>query len=595
MTSHQIFKTISSLSYDNPTSVSTQHEGTNQMIREIKHLKEYTFTLQKQNDKKENFFLTNFHINTLRDSIHKNEKYKQILNNKSSSIRPKLTLRKYPKTKTTQYERNNTMTISSLDDQSNSDYNRYKTITKPTILPYTAKSRNYYFANYANVRKESLTNFNARSKEIRLKRIENHIRQDTLFKYENTQKNRIDQVDLDIHNYSTTLEYLKTFAQYSDAYMKFLHKTIDEESTKNQELREKKIFLLNDRQKINRRLHKMQVLCENNFQNKFFLLCVKNNTNQVKDFCDADRKEYEEEQEKIKNLLHITVVETDNVNNPHQGQKIFTTKRISQISESDLIIARGFKKPRPPYKIFDSAEEFKNNLNSISLMVANLLNIYNGKQEELRALRNELEEKREEMKAKMKEMITVNEDEVRAQEVILRNLKKKNMELVKYKESLPKTNKMSYMTLYTKIYQIYNNINSHYPLTQKKRFCYETVKTTPLDCLKALELATNFLAIEKENFKRNHPKQYNESKKEIDKEKKNTQTQLAILKEKERVKNKILKIIQKNKKLIIKPKLRVSTTYYIPKKKTYKIQTNKTEDNLKEIAQEMNDIFNEDI
>ena len=595
MTSHQIFKTISSLSYDNPTSVSTQHEGTNRMIREIKHLKEYTFTLQKQNDKKENFFLTNFHINTLRDSIHKNEKYKQILNNKSSSIRPKLTLRKYPKTKTTQYERNNTMTISSLDDQSNSDYNRYKTITEPTILPYTAKSRNYYFANYANVRKESLTNFNARSKEIRLKRIENHIRRDTLFKYENTQKNRIDQVDLDIHNYSTTLEYLKIFAQYSDAYMKFLHKTIDEESTKNQELRERKIFLLNDRQKINRRLHKMQVLCENNFQNKFFLLCVKNNTNQVKDFCDADRKEYEEEQEKIKNLLHITVVETDNVNNPHEGQKIFTTKRISQISESDLIIARGFKKPRPPYKIFDSAEEFKNNLNSISLMVANLLNIYNGKQEELRALRNELEEKREEMKAKMKEMITVNEDEIRAQEVILRNLKKKNMELVKYKESLPKTNKMSYMTLYTKIYQIYNNINSHYPLTQKKRFCYEKVKTTPLDCLKALELATNFLAIEKENFKRNHPKQYNESKKEIDKEKKNTQTQLAILKEKERVKNKILKIIQKNKKLIIKPKLRVSTTYYIPKKKKYKIQTNKTEDNLKEVAQEMNDIFNEDI
>lgn len=595
MTSHQIFKTISSFSYDNPTSVSTQHEGTNRMIREIKHLKEYTFTLQKQNDKKENFFLTNFHINTLRDSIHKNEKYKQILNNKSSSIRPKMTLRKYPKTKTTQYERNNTMTISSLDDQSNGDCNRYKTITEHTILPYTAKSRNYYFANYANVRKESLTNFNDRLKEIRLKRIENHIRQDTLFKYENTQKNRIDQVDLDIHNYSTTLEYLKIFAQYSDAYMKFLHKTIDEESTKNQELRERKIFLLNDRQKINRRLHKMQVLCENNFQNKFFLLCVKNNTNQVKDFCDADRKEYEEEQEKIKNLLHITVVETDNVNNPHEGQKIFTTKRISQILESDLIIARGFKKPRPPYKIFDSAEEFKNNLNSISLMVANLLNIYNGKQEELRALRNELEEKREEMKAKMKEMITVNEDEIRAQEVILRNLKKKNMELVKYKESLPKTNKMTYMTLYTKIYQIYNNINSHYPLTQKKRFCYETVKTTPLDCLKALELATNFLSIEKENFKRNHPKQYNESKKEIDKEKKNTQTQLAILKEKERVKNKILKIIQKNKKLIIKPKLRVSTTYYIPKKKTYKIQTNKTEDNLKEIAQEMNDIFNEDI
>ena len=591
MTSHQIFKTISSLSYDNPTNVSTQHEDTNRMIREIKHLKEYTF---KQNDKKENFFLTNFHINTLRDSIHKNEKYKQILNNKSSSIRPKLTLRKYPKTKTTQYE-NNTMTISSLDDKSDSDYNRYKTITEPTILPYTTKSRNYYFANYANVRNESLTNFNARSKEIRLKRIENHIRQDTLFKYENTQKNRIDQVDLDIYNYSTTLEYLKSFAQYSDAYMKFLHKTIDEESTKNQELRERKIFLLNDRQKINRRLHKMQVLCENNFQNKFFLLCVKNNTNQVKDFCDADRKEYEEEQEKIKNLLHITVVETDNVNNPHEGQKIFTTKRISQISESDLIIARGFKKPRPPYRIFDSAEEFKNNLNSISLMVANLLNIYNEKQQELRVLRNELEEKREEMKAKMKEMITVNEDEVRAQEAILKVLKKKNMELVKYKDSLPKTNKTSYMTLYTKIYQIYNNINSLYPLSQKKRFCYETVKTTPLDCLKALELATNFLVIEKENFKRNNPKQYNESKKEIDKEKKNTQTQLAILKEKERVKNKILKIIQKNKKLIFKPKLRVSTTYYIPKKKKYKMKTNRTGDNLKEIAQEMNDIFNEDI
>ena len=36
------------------------------------------------------------------------------------------------------------------------------------------------------------------------------------------------------------------------------------------------------------------------------------------------------------------------------------------------------------------------------------------------------------VKAKMKEMITVNEDEVRAQEAILKVLKKKNMELAFY-------------------------------------------------------------------------------------------------------------------------------------------------------------------
>ena len=141
-------------------------------------------------------------------------------------------------------------------------------------------------------------------------------------------------------------------------------KKVDTETAKNNALKEKRIQLINDLQKLNKRLHKMQALCENNVQNKFFLLGVKNNTNQVEQFCSRDKKEYEKDQEKIKNLLHINVVENKDKSGASPDR--LTKKRISQISDTDLILGFAIRRATV-YKIFDSTEQFKNNLNKISL------------------------------------------------------------------------------------------------------------------------------------------------------------------------------------------------------------------------------------
>ena len=119
---------------------------------------------------------------------------------------------------------------------------------------------------------------------------------------------------------------------------------------------------MNDISKIHKRMDKMQGLCEKNFQNKLFLLCVKNNTNQIENFTKEDRNEYQFEQEKIKNYLTISVIKqpVNGKRRDTQHKKTKPLKRISQISSRDLIQFRIENRKDKNYMIFRTADEFKN-------------------------------------------------------------------------------------------------------------------------------------------------------------------------------------------------------------------------------------------
>lgn len=572
MLNHQVLPTISNISNENQSNVSTQQDYTYRMIKEVKSLKAKTFSKPR---KPKVIYLTNFHTNTLRDSIHHNERYQRILHTEPNQLQSKT---KIDDSKS--YLPNNTMTISSIDNEKS--YYRLSRNNFNTVE--ASKSGNYYFSLYSSARNESLTQFIDKSRKLRLQKIFNFIRQETFYKYESERINQKDLIDLNIYNYSTSFDLLKEFAIHSDAYYKYLSKKVDTETAKNNALKEKRIQLINDIQKLNKRLHKMQALCENNVQNKFFLLCVKNNTNQVEQFCSRDKKEYEKDQEKIKNLLHINVVENKDKASPER----LTKKRISQISETDLILALAIQRAKI-YKIFDSAEQFKNNLNKISTKVANLLNIYNEKQEELRIIRNELEAKKEEIKTKSKEQLFW-EEEIAEKEKQLATVKLKNEELTKFHQNLPKESVVIYKSLYKKIISIYNELNEEYPMISSK-MTYNK-KKTPLICVKELELTVNHLLTERKAFKAKNPQKFYEFKKEIDKRNKMKQTQMLLMKEKERMKNKILQVIEKNNKITILPKHKVPMTFYIPKRKEKHLSINvRSKDEYQTILEEMNDIF----
>ena len=574
MLSHQILPTISNISNENQSNVSTQQDYTYRMIKEVKSLKAKAFSKPR---KPKVIYLTNFHTNTLRDSIHHNERYQRILHTEPNQLQPAS-----KKENGKGYLPNNTMTISSIDNEKS--YYRLSRNGFNTVE--TSKSGNYYFSLYSSARNESLTQFIDKSRKLRLQKIFNFIRQETFYKYESERINQKDLIDLNIYNYSTSFNLLKEFAIHSDSYYKYLSKKVDTETAKNNALKEKRIQLINDLQKLNKRLHKMQALCENNVQNKFFLLCVKNNTNQVEQFCSRDKKEYEKDQEKIKNLLHINVVENKDKSGASPDR--LTKKSISQISDTDLILALAIKRAKT-YKIFDSTEQFKNNLNKISTKVANLLNIYNEKQEDLRILRNELEEKKEEIKTKSKEQLFW-EEEIAEKEKQLATVKLKYEELTQFHRNLPKESVIIYKSLYKKIMSIYNELNEEYPMISTK-MTYNK-KKTPLICVKELELTVNHLLTERKAFKAKNPQKFNEFKKEIDKRNKMKQTQMLLMKEKEKMKNKILQVIEKNNKITILPKHKVPMIFDIPKRKEKHLSINvKSKDEYQNILEEMNDIF----
>ena len=64
------------------------------------------------------------------------------------------------------------------------------------------------------------------------------------------------------------------------------------------------------------------------------------------------------------------------------------------------------------------------------------------------------------------------------------------------------------------------------------------------------------------------------------------------MKEKKRMKNKILQVIEKNNKITILPKHKVPMIFYIPKRKEKHPSINvRSKDEYQTILEEMNDIF----
>ena len=142
MLNHQVLPTIYNNSNENQSNVSTQQDYTYRMIKEVKSLKAKTFSKPR---KPKVIYLTNFHTNTLRDSIHHNERYQRILHTEPNQLQSKA---KIDDSKS--YLPNNTMTISSIDNEKS--YYRLSRNNFNTVE--ASKSGKYYLSLYASARNE---------------------------------------------------------------------------------------------------------------------------------------------------------------------------------------------------------------------------------------------------------------------------------------------------------------------------------------------------------------------------------------------------------------------------------------------------------
>lgn len=562
---------FSASSYDNQSNLSTQQDLTYRMIKDVHHLKSKSLsrnrnphsTIHADSDKYENF-----HILTLRESIHNNKKYEKLFSTISNEKKSK----NFPNYSKILNERLHFSSSSLLSNESKQNHCH-------TLSSYKTKaiSRNYkntiadtmkkFNLLTCNTRVESLTSFRDKTKKISKEKYIYSIKQKNIKKIEENNENNLDIQKIDYNHFLNAQSLFSTFENTSTLYQKYLIKQKEKETDINEKLKEKKIQIINEIQRIKKKLSKLKSVMEQNYKNKFFLMCVKNNTTDVNKFAVQDRLEYQKNMEIIKNINKINVL---SLASSAKKNKI-ASKRFSQILESDVILFNQLERKRinGPYMIFKNVDEFREHLNNISLSIAKLLIKFNQSQNEVATLRKNLEENKKNLESEQ-QMDNFFSKEIEMCEEKLKNLKAKNKDLNEYYNSIPKNEKIN-VFLKNKIFEIYTNLNSRFILNKKKKNSYNINEITYLRDIETgffkLMTLINF-------YKENSKKQYQEICERIDKINKIKLIQSLKLKESEKMTLKIEKIIKKQNKLILQSHRQIDIlNHAIPKKEKKKAIT----------------------
>ena len=194
---------------------------------------------------------------------------------------------------------------------------------------------------------------------------------------------------------------------------------------------------MNDIFIIKHKLGKIQKIFENNLSNKFFLLCVKNYTNQIEKFNEEDKKNYEYDKYLIKNIFSY-----HSITRQLKRQKTLLEKKEIRrrslkrrsINVSEQFDVNYYHFPKPII-IFNDVDDFFRHLDKISIDIKNYIVEYNKINNELIEMRN-LFKKRQDEIDKEEKMDNFFNEELLLSENKLLHMKFKNDELMNYKNSL---------------------------------------------------------------------------------------------------------------------------------------------------------------
>ena len=361
---------------------------------------------------------------------------------------------------------------------------------------------------------------------------------------------------------------INTFIKDDEKYLEYLKKTLKIERELNEMLLEKKEQCFIESFLLNSRLAKIGRKYIKSINNKFFLICVKNGTNQIEKFTEEDKKDYDLDKETIEYLSNFTLFEKMlNKLSKEQYDKL-------SINEIENVIF-GRKLIRPPKIIFDSPKIFKTKLNEIENKIQKSLIIYNESQKELNFIRDELNSK-----------INLNEEEKNVNLFYQNEIKKymeKQIEVKKRNEYLKnyikiiklKSKKFTKINIVEdKILEIYVEINKIFPIFSKRK---TNEKNNTILYLQDLERVINNLIKFEDEQKLKNNKEYLNLKKGL--EKKNKIKKFKELKEKAKMEfeEKIQRILTKNNKFIFKQNRKINIKN--KKKNQKKIIQNNNEEN----------------
>ena len=482
-----------------------------------------------------------------------------------------------------------------------------------TISPYQDKKTSTFYSNYKlkydnknkennnkrfnksqraffpSVRAEKFFEFKDKvNNEIKGKYIL-YQKKDFCDKLEKSLQDKIEQYKQNIRKVESTgklyYSYLKTY----DNYEKHLDNVLNREIDINENYKQSIYQLKNEIERIKIKISKLKIQLKENFQNKCFLMCVKNSTRLVEKFSHEDLEELRfdnllisyhlnennnNENLKKKSIQNVNRKSTiGRRNSSIQHVKSFTrtttvlsyiTSPKKNVSERKLSISsmerlvNANRKNQMNRKLFNDPQDFVDHLGSIRNNISNSLMIYNNIRDEINLNKHELAniENDQNIKNYLKSL----KEDVEISEKKLIDYKTRYDDLKKICENLQLENNKASNTLnkvQQRIYNMYNNISSFLKINQ------DVSQMTDLQILNLFEKSLNTLLMKKNQDKENYPNEYKKILKEIDKKKKEEQTKNLIIKQKNDLNKKINKVIEKSQKLLFKPKRKTEKNIYL--------------------------------
>ena len=559
---------------------------------------------------KTNLNLPNYHTYHLHEKIKSNEQFQKIIS-KEKNIDSN---NKIMSPMTTFYSKSTQVNTSLTPFQNikNLIYSPNK-ISRNRKINIFKNNTDKIFSRtqsvFPSLRSEKLGEFKEKiNKEIKGKYILYH-KKDYCDQLNQKLQNKIDQYKQNIRMITITDKLFYSYTKTYDNYEKKLYNVLSIENEVNENYKIIITQLKSDIIRIKFRMKRLLIQLKENFENKCFLLSVKNSTRLVEKFSPSDLEELKYDNlimsyhlnENKNNINNRNNNNENNINKTNNGSNKNSKKNIPNIKKNSkpLKLKKKFTRAatilsylssskknvngrkmsifsmgklieseRPFHKnqknIFNDPQDFINHLDSISSNISQSLYVYNNIRNEINILKHELYNVKNNKELK-NYLNILTKDIINAEKKLL-DYKSKNEDLIYTYNNLEELNNkadISLIKVQEKMYKMFMNINTFF------KVYYNIDEMTDLQILKMFEKYLNNLINQIKEDQIKFPNEYNKMIREIEKRKKDEQTRLLIIKQKEDLNKKINKVIEKNKKITVKPRRKIEKSIHLINKLPY--------------------------
>lgn len=539
-----------------------------------------------------------FHKELLRDSIHRNDKYKHLFSTNPSCSSPQLITNKNKEHKTPTQNKLYIKHVDYCDIANNKKQTHTYTHTHTHTHTQSSSPKNVMRMSSYNTkmpfckqRAYTLTEFTNAVQNIRKEKYKLSIQKHELKKLNCDIENNISLVNQNLNTYSYSARLLNSFSKGYDLYMKYLEKTKEKEIEKCETLKQIRNRLITEIQRLKRKQDNLQNTFATNLKTKHFLISVKNCTTDINKFSPEDQQEIEHDEIRYQRVLNPDIISFKKSQSINDKSNIITafkedrhvqrkhSKRkntLKRLKKNSKIYFDGITSSTPRalmnknffflyqskrnYTLFKSPEEFNILLNTLTNNINLQIHEYNLIQNDILKLKQHKTQIADEHRKNQLRLDLKNEMKMCLNK--LNHLKKQNETLVSLKNNLVFQNENYYTKLQLKIQEMFT-FTQEYQNIREYNNPNTIITLNPIKALSDIEVFVMNLLYKNKELKMKLPHCYKKVKTIQDQT--NKILTFKLFKEKQHINfiEKMQNIIHTSQKLYMLPHKKVDNKDYL--------------------------------